>query len=154
MTPPLDILRATVCRSKLCGRWHHPLPQHRHSPQTSSRYVVLGEISHSPFTTYIIIETARSIQVFFPAAHIPCDSMGGVSCQLRYKLQFACHENLLVSELKSPMQNGLSHTTSGLINYFSGRGWSLMNIAGFSINLRTNSAGSFHLGSSIISWHK
>ena len=63
----------------------------------ASRYVVLGEISHSPFTEYIFIEPGGGGQIPFPAVHILRDIMGGLVCQLRYKLQFACHENLLFS---------------------------------------------------------
>jgi hypothetical protein len=46
-----------------------PLPWHRHSPQTSSRYVVLGEISHSPFTEYIFTDTSSVFDLFQHLAH-------------------------------------------------------------------------------------
>ena len=63
----------------------------------ASRYVVLGEISLSPFTEYIFIEPGGGGQIPFPAVYIPCDGVGGLVRQLRHKLQFACHENLLFS---------------------------------------------------------
>ena len=47
----------------------------------ASHYVVLGEISDSPFTAYIIVDTGGNGQVAFPFVHIPCDIMGGLVCQ-------------------------------------------------------------------------
>ncbi len=49
------------------------------------------------FVKGIFIEPGGGGQIPFPAVYVPRDSMGGLVCQLRYKLQFTCHENLLFS---------------------------------------------------------
>ena len=57
----------------------------------ASRYVVLGEISHSPFTEYIFVEAGTRGQISFPAVHVLRDGSSGLVRQLGYPLQFCCH---------------------------------------------------------------
>ena len=52
----------------------------------ASRYVVLGEVSDSPFTEYIFIDSASRVQVLFPGGYVLRDRAGGLFSQLRYLL--------------------------------------------------------------------
>ena len=57
----------------------------------ASRYVVLGEISLSPFTEYIFVEPGGCVQVPHPAVSVPRDGLGSLVCQLGYFVQFIRH---------------------------------------------------------------
>ena len=58
-------VRASIWRSKLCviaiTPSHNTLIHHKRA----SRYVVLGKISHSPFTTYIFVKSSELFQHSF-----------------------------------------------------------------------------------------
>ena len=57
----------------------------------ASRYVVLGEISHSPFTTYIFVEFACHKQEFGPIHDLGGQVLRGVIRHLAVGIGFRCH---------------------------------------------------------------
>ncbi len=46
----------------------------------------------------IFVHLGRDAQIPLPVVYAVRDRMGGLICQIRYKLYFVCHENLLITE--------------------------------------------------------